>query len=112
VCFLGPKAYLGGVVTVVTAMRCGVSPARMQRLKGLVGVSRQTVLRWQQWWHRVLPETRFWRGLSGTLRMPVAPQELPLSLLEQFCGSVEDRLVGLLRLLAPLTAGKRGARLM
>ena len=112
VCFLGPKVYLAGIVTVVTAMRCGLTPARMQRLKELIGVSRQTVLRWQRWWQRVLPETRLWRGVSGTLQSPVAAEELPLSLLEQFCGPVEQRLFGLLRLLAPLTAGKRGARLM
>ena len=31
-----------------------MTPARMQRLKELVGVSRQTVLRWQQWWQELL----------------------------------------------------------
>ena len=105
--FLGPKVYWATVVTVITAMRCGVTPARMQRLKALVGVSRQTVLRWQRWWRERLPETAFWRACGGTLgSMAVQMGELPLSLLEQFAGTIEEQLLALLRLLAPLTGGR------
>ena len=110
--FLGPKVYLAGVVTVITAMRCGVTPARMGRLKELVGVSRQTVLRWQRWWQEVLPETAFWNGSRGALRSAVQLCELPLSLLEQFAGGVERQLLALLRFLAPLTGGRRSAQVM
>jgi hypothetical protein len=110
--FLGPKVYLAGVVTVITAMRCGVSPARMQRLKDLVGVSRQTVLRWQHWWREVLPETAFWRVAGGALGSAVQICELPLSLLEQFVGAAEEQLLALLRFLAPLTGGRRSAKAM
>jgi hypothetical protein len=91
--FLGPKVYLAGVVTVITAMRCGVTPARMQRLRDLAGVSRQTVLRWQEWWQEVLPETALWRAACGAFSSPVETGELPLSLLERFAGNVEQRLL-------------------
>lgn len=63
--FLGRKVYLAVVVTVVTAMRCGVTPVRMRRLKEWVGVSRQTVLRWERWWRELLPKTPFWRAACG-----------------------------------------------
>ena len=108
--FLGPRVYLAVIVTVITAMRCGVTPARMQRLKELVGVSRQTVLRWQHWWQELLPRTPLWRLACGALRLPVETCALPLSLLDEFIGEAEARLIGLLRLLAPLTGGRREAK--
>lgn len=111
-CFLGRKVYLAGVVTLITVMRCGITPERIQRLKELVGVSRQTVLRWQEWWQQELPQTAFWRAACGAFRLPVASAELPLSVLERFTGKAEDRLLGLLRLLAPLTGGHRSTKSM
>jgi hypothetical protein len=110
--FLGPKVYLAGVVTVITAMRCGVTPARMQRLNELVGVSRQTVLRWQRWWRERLPESAFWRSSCGAFGSAVQLCELPVSLLEQFAGTIEERLLALLRFLAPVTGGRRSAQTM
>jgi hypothetical protein len=110
--FLGPKVYLAAVVTVITAMRCGVTPARMQRLKELVGVSRQTVRRWQEWWQRTMPQTAFWRALCAAFPSPVELAALPLSLLDQFAGGVEERLLALLRCLAPLTGGRRSTQSM
>jgi hypothetical protein len=110
--FLGRKVYLAAVVTIITAMRCGMTPARIQRLKDLVGVSRQTVLRWQAWWQQVLPETTFWRAACGAFSLPVMIGEFPLSALERFTGKAEDRVLGLLRLLAPLTGGKRSTQSM
>ena len=110
--FLGPKVYLAGVVTVITAMRCGVTPARMQRLKELVGVSRQTVLRWQRWWREQLPESAFWRASCGGFRSAIPICELPQSLLAQFAGGIEEQLLALVRFLAPLTGGRRSAKAM
>jgi hypothetical protein len=110
--FLGRKVYLAAVVTIITAMRCGITPERIQRLNEWVGVSRQTVLRWQAWWQHVLPETACWRAACGAFSLPVASGELPLSALERFTGKAEDRLLGLLRLLAPLTGGHRSTKSM
>jgi len=110
--FLGPKVYLAAVVTVITAIRCGMTPARMQRLKELVGVSRQTVVRWQRWWREVLPQSAFWRASCGAFATAVQIGKLPLSLLEQFTGEAEEQLLLLLRFLAPLTGGRRSAKVM
>jgi len=110
--FLGPKVYLAGVVTVMTAMRCGATPARMQRLRDLVGVSRQTVVRWQRWWREQLPQSAFWRASCGAFRSALPICQLPLTLLEQFVGGIEEQLLALLRFLAPLTGGRRGAKTM
>lgn len=103
--FLGRKVYLGGIVVLISAMRCGASPARMRRLHELVGVSRHTVARWRRWWCEQLPATGCWAGLAGTLMPPVAVAELPASLLERFAGAPDERLLSLLRWLSPLSVG-------
>lgn len=110
--FLARRIYLGAVIVLVSALRCGATPFRMKELKRLVGVSRQTVARWQSWWQEVFPKSAFWRVAQGALRAPVERGALPLSLLEQFCGTARERLVDLLRFLQPLTGGARSAKAM
>ena len=105
--FLGPKVYWATVVVLISAMRCGTTPTRVQLLKELVGVSRQTVLRWTVWWQQVLPQSPFWRVACGTFRSCMGLGELPQSLLDQFAGNVDEKLLALLRFLAPLTGGRR-----
>jgi hypothetical protein len=104
--------YWAAVVVLISAMRCGVTPTRLQSLKELVGVSRQTVLRWQTWWQQVLPQSPFWGACRGAFRSTVQIGELPQSLLEQFAGTVQERLLALLCFLAPLSGGRRSARSM
>jgi hypothetical protein len=110
--FLGRKVYLAVVVTVVTAMRCGVTPVRMRRLKEWVGVSRQTVLRWQRWWQELLPKMPYWRAACGAFSSPVDCGALPLSLLERFTGTASERVLDLLRFLQPLTRAQRSPKAM
>jgi len=101
--FLGRKVYLGAVVVLVSALRCGPTPARLRTLYELVGVSQRTVLRWRKWWCEELIDTPFWRAARGTVMPPVELAQLPASLLERFAGSARERLLGLLRLIAPIT---------
>ena len=61
----------------------------MQLLKDLVGVSRQTVLRWKVWWQQVLPKSPFWRAARGALRLSLELCELPQSLLDEFSGPAD-----------------------
>ena len=101
--FLGPKVYLGAVVVLISALRCGPTPARMRALEELIGVSRRTIVRWRRWWTETLVDMPFWRAARGTVMPPVAPTQLPASLLERFAGNARERLLGLLRFIAPIT---------
>jgi hypothetical protein len=79
--FLGPKVYVGAVVVLVAALRCGPTPARCRLLEQWVGVSRHTIVRWRQWWTETLIATPFWRAAAAALMPPVVIGQLPASLL-------------------------------
>jgi hypothetical protein len=108
--FLGRKVYLGGLVVLISALRCGPTPTRLTQLQGLVGVSRRTVLRWRRWWREVFTQSVFWRAVCADFMPPVETAELPASLLVRFVGQVPEQLNALLRFLAPATAGTSAVR--
>jgi hypothetical protein len=103
--FFSRKVFLGAMVVLISAMRSGLTPARMHRLKELVGVSRRTVLRWRDWWRTVFTMSPFWRAHQG-LAPAANTADLPASLLKSFDGAIEQRLLSLLRFLAPITTGR------
>jgi hypothetical protein len=108
--FLGRKVYLGAVVVVISVMRHGATPERMRKLREIFGVSRRTVERWRTWWRETFVESAFWRIASAAFMPPVQASLIPASVLERFPGDDEARLVGLLRLLGPITGGAGIAR--
>jgi hypothetical protein len=108
--FLGRKVYLGAVVVLVAIMRHGVTASRMERLSQAVGVDRRTVERWRTWWRDGFTATPFWQVAGAAFMPPIDRERLPASLLERFTGDDADRLVALLRFIAPVTGGCSHAR--
>lgn len=108
--FLSRKVYLGALVVLISAMRCGPTPSRIAQLQELVGVSRRTVLRWRRWWSQVFAQSPFWRAACAAFMPPVETADLPASLLRRFVGDTEGQLIALLRLLAPITTGAAAVR--
>jgi hypothetical protein len=101
--FLGRRVYLGAVVVLVSAMLHGVTSWRAAALHRKIGVDRRTLERWRCWWLQVFPSTPLWRDAKGRFVPPVAEAALPASLLDRFHGCRGTRLVGVLKLLLPLT---------
>ena len=107
--FLGRKVYLGAVVTLVTAMKHGVSDRRAAELRRAVGASRQTLARWRSWWAEVFPSTPFWQAARALISPPVSLEEMPASLLDRFAGADEvERVVRFLDFIKPMTTGSAG----
>lgn len=104
--FLGRRVYLGAVVTLVTAMRHGVTGRRAGELRRAIGASRETLSRWRRWWRDIFPASAFWTSARALLSPPVAIDALPSSLLERF-GAENDieRLMQVLDFIKPLTTG-------
>ena len=98
--------FLGRRVYVATALMLSSPPdsASARELQRLLGVSRRTVLRWRRWWTQDFTCTSLWRSLRSRLMPPIAPAQLPQSLLDRLRSKVPAmRLAQALRLLSPLS---------
>ncbi|MGA1276091.1 MAG: hypothetical protein ACO3XL_09510 [Gemmobacter sp.] len=107
--FLGPKVYLAGVVVLVAIMRHGATVSRVAALTAEIGVDRRTIERWRVWWRDRFTVTPFWQAARAALMPSVDADRLPASLLERFTGTDVDRIVELLRFIAPITGGRARA---
>jgi hypothetical protein len=105
--FLGRRVYWAVVVVLVMALEVWITERRYRYIKAAVGVSRQTLARWRQWWQEAFAKTQFWHLARAAFMPPVEVARLPASLVERFCHHDDDRsgLVALLAFLGPLTTG-------
>ena len=103
--FLGRKVYLATVVTLISAMLHGTTPARLMRLSIMPGIDRRTLARWRAWWLSTFTDGRFALVAKATFMPPVDIASLPASLLDRFVGDIAEQLASLLRFVAPLTGG-------
>lgn len=101
--FLGRRVYAGVVLVLVMAMEHGLTGFRVNRLARELGVSRRTLERWRRWWREVFPVSGVWRAAQGRFMPPVDASALPGSLLLRFGVTAQDQLLGVLRLLLPLS---------
>jgi hypothetical protein len=103
--FLGRKIYLATVVTLISAMLLGTTPARLARLSAVPGIDRRTLARWRTWWRSSFTEGPFAAVAKAALVPPLDIAGLPVSLLDRFAGGLDQKLTALLRFLGPLTGG-------
>jgi len=104
--FLSRRVYLGTMVILLSAMQNGLTPERLEHLVRTTGVSERTLGRWRAWWLKSFVGSRFWRSRRGRISPPVEAGLVPASLLERFAGDERERLVAMLRFLAPITGGQ------
>jgi hypothetical protein len=101
--FMGRRVYAGLVVVVVSAMIHGLTPERMKSLREALGIDRRTLERWRQWWLVTFLESSFWREARARFMPPLCLKTMPLSLCQSFEIQRRDRLLDLLKFLAPIT---------
>jgi len=101
--FLGRRVYAGLIVVLVSAMCHGLKPERVRRLREDLKIDRRTLQRWRQWWLATFVESSFWKEARARFMPPLCQQTLPLSLCLRFETERRDRLLDLLKFLAPIT---------
>lgn len=102
--FLGRKVYVGAVVVLATALQHGPSKKSVTALSSLLGIARRTLVRWRRWWSTAFATSRFWTSLRGRFVPAVDEAALPAALLSRMLETDEvERLVALLRMVAPVT---------
>ena len=108
--FLGRKVYLAVAVLLISLMQHGINEGRMRRLTQAIGVDRRTVARWRVWWRDAFTTTPFWQIARAAFMPPIDAEQLPVAIIERFTGSAAERMIALLRFLAPITGGQAQAR--
>ncbi len=101
--FLGRRVYAGFVVVLVSAMVHGLKPARVQQIREGLAIDRRTLERWREWWRTTLVKSSFWKSARARFLPPLCEETLPWSLGLRFAIERPERLVDLLKFLAPLT---------
>ena len=98
--FAGRRVYLA-VVLMLASPPGGASG---QVLCDLLSIPTRTLKRWRTWWREDFPRTSFWQSVRERFMPPVTITQLPPSLLERFdAGEMSDRLMQVLRFIAPLS---------
>lgn len=103
--FLGRKVYWSVAVVLMAAMQHGAKPAQVKVLREKLGIDRQTLERWREWWLITFVQSAFWKEMKSRFMPSLDPKTLPWSLCEAFGIIRWDRLLDLLRFLRPLTTG-------
>jgi len=98
------------VVTLISALMLGITPARLARLSVVPGLDRRTLARWRAWWRPTFTDSPFAPVARAAVVPPLDIAGLPVSLLERFAGELREQLVALLRFLGPLTGGASAMR--
>jgi hypothetical protein len=70
--FLGPKVHVATLVTLLTVLQQGSTPARLRRLAAETGVDRRTLRRWRRWWLETFQESRLWQAARAAFMPPPA----------------------------------------
>ena len=102
--FAGRRVYLAAVLMLASPP----GSASAQGLCALFSIPARTLKRWRTWWREDFPSTPLWQSVRERFMPPVTMTQLPQSLLERFdAGAMTDRLVHLLRFVAPLSHAPR-----
>ena len=101
--FMGRRVYAGLVVVLVSAMNHGLKPHRVEVLRNALKIDGRTLERWRQWWLGLFVESSFWRAARARFMPPLCHPTLPLSLCLRWEVERRDRLLELLKFLAPIT---------
>jgi len=75
--------------------------SRAAAMSNELGVARRTLERWCAWWRGGFLKSDLWTILKSRFVPPLDAQEMPRSLFDRILVAGEDRVVAMLRLVAP-----------
>jgi hypothetical protein len=104
--FLGRRVYLALAVVLVSDSGRGstsASAGAAAKLGAELGVPRQSLKRWRNWWSEQFPLTPLWRATCARFMPAVDVAELPAALLGRFAGSLTESVMRMLVFLSPVT---------
>lgn len=62
-------------------------------------------MRWRRWWDTYFPATPFWGKLKGIIPLFILKGPFPRVFFKIYSEPLMEKMINILRLLAPITAG-------
>ena len=105
--FFGRRWYPAPLLLLISALMMSVNEHRLAQIKRHFGitVSESTWKRWRRWWRIAFNKTRFWKQARGSIPESKKSVTIVRRMLQAFKGLIDNKLILLLKFLAPITAG-------
>ncbi len=106
--FFGRRWYPAPLFIFISALMRRVSEYTLAQVRRHFGISasESTWKRWRQWWRDSFLETLFWKQNKGIVPKSLeSKRPFPRALLEVFSGTLEKKIIYLLKFLSPLSRG-------
>lgn len=68
-------------------------------------ISKRTWMRWRRWWDAYFPTTPFWEKLKGIIPLFILNGPFPRVFFKIYSERLMEKVIHILRLIAPITAG-------
>ena len=99
--FFGRRQYDAVDVLLASMAFQGLKGPRAAAVSSKLGIARRTLGRWCVWWRDTFLKSDLWSILKGRLASPVEAHAMPGSLFERIQFEGDDRVIAMLRLVAP-----------
>jgi hypothetical protein len=84
-----------------------INEQRLKQIKRHFGitVSESTWKRWRRWWRDTFVETAFWKQARGLIAEIKKSSVIARHMLTAFNGTIDNKMILLLKFISPITAG-------
>lgn len=105
--YFGRRWYPAPLLLLISALMLSINEYRLTQIKRHFGitVSESTWKRWRRWWREVFVDTAFWKQSRGLVPEPKKPVSMARRILSSFQGTIDNRMLLLLKFISPITAG-------
>lgn len=105
--FFGRRWYPAPLLLLISALMLSINEHRLTQIKRHFGitVSESTWKRWRRWWRDAFVESAFWKQARGLIPEPKRPATIARQMLISFQGTIDNKMLLLLKFISPITAG-------
>ncbi len=106
--YFGRRWYPAPLLLLISALMLSINEHRLSQVKRHFGitVSESTWKRWRRWWREVFVETPFWKHARSLIPEPKKAVVTARRMLSSFQGTIDNRMLLLLKFISPITAGR------
>lgn len=105
--FFGRRWYPAPLLLLISALLISINEHRLSQVKRHFGinVSESTWKRWRRWWRDVFIKTAFWKQSRGLIPESKKTVTMARHMLIAFQGTIDNKMLLLLKFISPITAG-------